>query len=473
MASFEATRFLTLLLDPLKDRLAILCTNSFDSEDPDARILLPLEPPIPRNSKRAVDSIVNATNFSNSRGVYSAAQRARSLLERSVSRRPESGPVTLASGHILVFSPNPEGFSKDILDHDKIQLHLINFGAVPWKSENRVRANGWRLQSMLTEQLSLENCVNDTDPFSISNELRSLVGDARQGVLHGKITGLSLAVEPASHYHVEKIHQNNRIASISPGEKIVVALLRLRGGPKTKEELQDKGLTTVLSAELGFKHSLLPNSRCMVTAKGQLSGGRSSLDDDSNHEITVHKLLMFHIATHQSPRQAIQSLIGEFGNEGVQSACPEYFGLVVKELLYQVHLIERFGLRDFRSPATRAVPRCVQSERHDQELRPRPLFVEGHTRPRSTFYRPSTTNELALAMPPAALRPTPVTNSWIETPRPDSPVLNDHLQKLWRDPGRVSRRPLPRVTSGNNENVRPGSVRHALEELVELAELAE
>lgn len=470
MASLEATRFLTLLLDPPKDRLAILCTNSLDADKPDPRVILPLGPPCPLKSRSAVDSIASAPDFSDFRGVYSAVQRARSLLERSAPRLLGSGSVTSASGHILVFSPNPAGFSQDILDHERIQLHLINVGAVPWKSGNPVRANGWKLQSMLTEELSLESCINDTDPFSVSNGLRSLIGDARQGVLHGKVTGISLAVEPASHYHVERIHQDNRIASVSPGERIVAALLRLRRGPKTIEELQEKVLTTILSAELGFRHSLLPNTHCVVTDKSQLWSGKSSPNDDSNYEVTVHKLFIFHIATHQSPRQAVQSLIGEFGKDGVRSACPEYFGLVVSELKYQTRIIERFSIRDSRSPAHQAVPRRAHSERHDQEPRPPPLLGYGHSRRHSAFSGSDTAYELPAATPPAPLRPRPVNTSLMETPRPDSPVVNDRLQNLSRDPRMVSR--WRRVTFGD-ENLTPQTVEEATAELAGMVADAE
>ncbi|KAL9607448.1 MAG: hypothetical protein Q9167_007637 [Letrouitia subvulpina] len=480
MANSEATRFLTLLMDPVKDRLAILCTNCSGSENLDRRIILALEPPFPDKSKRALDSIKISPDFSDSWGLQSAALKAISLLEKSTSRRPESGPIESVSGHIVVFSSNLEGFSQDILNHDKIQSHLINAGVVPWKSGNRIRANGSKLQSMLTEELSLQTCINDIDPFSISNGLRALIGDARKGVLHGKVTGLSLTIEPASHSYVEIVHQVNRIASISPGENIVAALLRLSGGPKTTEELQEKVLTTILSAKLEFKHSLLPNTRSVVTEESQLWNGRRSSNDDLDEcKIFVHNRLIFHIATHQPPRQAIQSLIEEFGNEGVQSACPGYFRLVVKELKHHAHIIERFDILGSRRPVVQAVHRRAQSEQYGQELRPQPLSRVGHQRTYSTVPRSGTANQLPLSIS-AVAKPMPIGNSWSEArrpgsglvtnsqmdiPRADSPVLNNHLQQLERDarmvpppPPRSAKRNRVAFGTNNNENLRPGPV---------------
>ncbi|KAL8944864.1 MAG: hypothetical protein Q9216_000154 [Gyalolechia sp. 2 TL-2023] len=398
MASCETARFLSSLLDPSNDRMAIICTSSISKECRDLRTILPLSLANPRKTKVAVDTITRTAERPNLLALDAAVRSARALLEQSTPRNQNSELGPFAFGHVFILTPNSTGIAPEMLVHDTIQLHLVCAGSVPWKGEARVTCNGWKLQSMHTTELQSVSCSKDEDPASFFNRLRTSIDDARKGLSHGAIGDLILDIGPGQNCTIEGVIGTRRIQSLQRGEK-VMALVRLKvglpaatgytltpgrqrdGSSPTCHDLDkefDKLLgttpVTILNVKLKYKHSLLgPDTQCTLSTECRLKRqlhpsewkatvSRAVAKKQSSPQAEIQKRFAYHIATHHAPRQAMMVLIEDFGDGGRRSACQDYIRLLIEELKYQARTIERFDLVEYRSGPIVATP---QELRHD------------------------------------------------------------------------------------------------------------
>lgn len=292
MASCETARFIASLLDPLNDRMAIICTSSLSAEYPDRRTIMPLSSANSRRTKSTVDTIATSTDKPDPFAVDEAVRSATALLEQSTPRDQNNALGPFAFGHIFVLTPNSSGISPELLAHGTLQIHLISTGSVPWKGEAKVRCNGWKMQSMQSQELRSVRYPNDGDPSSLLNQLRATIVDARRGALHGAVSNMVLEIKPSQNCAIEGVIGSRNISSIQPGEK-VVALIRLKAGlpPAAGYTLAPRrhrdGLTspyddpekeidkllgttpvTILTAKLKYKHSLFPpDTECTLSTK--------------------------------------------------------------------------------------------------------------------------------------------------------------------------------------------------------------
>ncbi|KAL9049741.1 MAG: hypothetical protein Q9206_005380, partial [Seirophora lacunosa] len=399
VASCETARFLSSLLDPTNDRMAIICTSSMNTGDRDRRTILPLSLPNSRKTKAAVDSILSSTDRPSLSTLDAAIRSARALLGQSTPRDQNSALSPFAFGHIFVLTSNSRGVAPELLTHDTIQLHLICAGSVPWKGSEKVGCNGWKLQSMHSKELQSVSHLKDEDASSLFNRLRTTVVDARKGCLHGTVSDLVLEIKAGQNCAIEGVIGSRNIPSLQRGE-VIVALVALKVGLppaagytfSARRQLDDSspggvdlekdidtllGTTpvTVLNVKLRYNHSLLPPDTqctistdcrlkrrlhtpgCQVIAPTEFPEKRSSAG-----QTEVQKRFAFHIATHHAPRQAMTVLVEDFGDSGRRSACPDYIRLLIEELKYQARTIERFDLADYRSGPVVFTPRELRND---------------------------------------------------------------------------------------------------------------
>ncbi|KAL9001142.1 MAG: hypothetical protein Q9169_000325 [Polycauliona sp. 2 TL-2023] len=494
MASCETTRFLSSLLDLSNDRMAIICTSSLGVDHPDLRTLMPLTCISPRRTKATVDAIVGATERPSQLALEGAVRSARALLEQS---RPRAENRTLGPsvfGHIFILTSHSSGLPHDLLVHDRMQLHLVCPGSVPWNGEAKSRCNGWKLQSMHSKQLHSSRFVKDEDPWSLFNQLRTTIADARTGSLHGAVSDLVLDLEPGRHCTVENVMGQRKRASIQPGERSV-ALVTLKIGlapaagytvrsgrrndlsspichdpDKELDELLGTTPVNILTATLRYKHSLLSSeTRCTLTTDCHLRRPlplarwmdlpRKPSSPRHRPEIEIHKQFAFHIATHHEPRQAMTVLIEDFGDGGRRSACPEYIRLLIEELRYQARIIERFDLADYTSAPTVLTPCELRPDVSGQEQIGQSLFNASQQRPDAWI----------TDAPDDAPIEFPVRQSSKSKPRDCtlSDETTDEARKIWVDLNRKSRKQFER--SGGSENSVPRDMDEATRRLRDLA----
>ena len=391
MASCETARSIATMLDPVNDRMAIICTDSVSVEHPELLTVMPLSLANPRRTKSTVDTIVGSTGEPNASALDKAIRTAWATLVYSTPREQNSELGPFAFGHIFVLTPNASRIYPELLTHDLIQTHIVSTGSVPWKGQAEVRCNGWKMQSMYGQEMHAVRFSNDNETPNLVSDLQATINDARKGSLHGAVKDMVLDIKPGEDCAVEGVIGSPIIPSIQSGEK-VIRLVRLKVGlppaggysltqlhghcnprPESEnpEEVLDMLLGTtpvpILTATLKYRHSLLPaDTECTLSTtcrvKRQLEPSDSPpmpvarRNNKAPHEI--QKRFVFYLATHNAPRQASLVIIEDFGMDGARSACPDYIKMVLKELKYQARLLERFGLskEEYGSDAVRATP---------------------------------------------------------------------------------------------------------------------
>lgn len=394
--------------------MAIICTNSISTKCRDLRTILPLALANPRKTKIAVDSIVTTAERPNLLALDSAVRSARALLEQSTPRDQNSDLGPLAFGHVFILTPNSTGIAPEMLIHDTIQLHLVCAGSVPWKGEANVTSNGWKLQSMHTTELQAIRCNKDEDFASLFNRLRTMIDDARTGLLRGGVGDLVLDIKPGQNCTIEGVIGRRRIQGLQRGES-VVALVKLKIGlppatgysltpgrkhdgssptchdlDKEFDELLGTTPVTVLNVKLKYRHSLLgSDTQCTLSTecrlRRQLRAGptvsTSAIKKQGHLQAEVQKRFSSYIATHHAPRQAMMVLVEDFGDGGRRSACQDYVRLLIEELKYQARTIERFDLTEYRSGPILTTSPGLRSDILGAEHFGRGLFDASNYRP--------------------------------------------------------------------------------------------
>ena len=376
------TTYLSSILNPAADRLAILCTSGADTDGANPQLLLPLGPVNTRKVKYIVDSIETSSNRSKPdvTALQSSMEMAKDILlepQRDVGPRASWSPIT---GHIFVLTANLIGLPSWLLKDDRLQIHVVHPGSVPWKGQEDLEVNGWRFWTMpfLRGSNAASAAKDESQP---SNDIPALVAHARLGRSSGALSDLMLEVRAGPGCTIEAVMGRSKFSSLHAGEK-VLALVKLRIGtipmiasalsnvasrvtsPSSEDLLQELDImlgetsTLILTAKLRYKHSLLPaDSHVSVKTEARRRGPLSHVGAEwspsnlqppgkSERQIEVQKHLVFYLATHHAPHDALSTLRDQFGEDGKRSVCPEYIKLVMEELRYQAHIIERFGLED-------------------------------------------------------------------------------------------------------------------------------
>lgn len=379
MASCEITRHLATLLVRSDDKLAILSTSPLYPNLPQSRTVQPLNTVDTRRVKLAVDSILGSTEDPDHEVTNEAIECAKNILKRSsAATANKSGRILF--GHIFLLTTNPAGIPSDLLKDERLQIHLINPGSVPWKGQRHVECNGWKLRSLYRSESEFISLKKDGDETSLFNRLRNVVSHARSGKISGKLTDLVLEINAGNDCSIEAVMGEASYLSLQPGEAIL-ALVKVKVGqnypslPSSSMESLDSpsdsctlmdelksilrvSSTTLLTAKLQYKYSLFPSkTRCSISADCNVEREAPGFESDKNvsngmpqqalpSQTLVQKRLTFYLATHHSPRRAISSIVNYFGADGRDSMCPNYVKLVLEELKYQARILERLDPSD-------------------------------------------------------------------------------------------------------------------------------
>lgn len=379
MASCEIARHLATLLVMSDDKLAILSTSPLYPNLPQSRTVQPLNTVDTRRVKLAVDSIVGSTEQPDHEVTIEALECAKNILKRSTETMAnQSGRISF--GHIFFLTTNPAGIPSNLLHDERLQIHLIDPGTVPWKGQRNVECNGWKLRSLYRSESEFVSLNKDEDETSLFNRLRNVVSHARSGKISGKLTDLVLEVNAGNDCSIEAVMGKASYLSLQPGE-VILALVKVRVGqhyhplPSSSTESLDSpsnscalmeelksilkaSSTTLLTARLKYKYSLFPSkTRCSIIGDCNVEQEAPGFESDksisnrspqqaSPSQVLVQKRLVFYLATHHSPRRAISSILDYFGVDGRDSVCPNYVKLVLEELKYQARILERLDPSD-------------------------------------------------------------------------------------------------------------------------------
>ena len=377
MAQCETTRFLASLLDYHNDRLALFCTRPPRTDTAEPNVVAPLSPWTIRAAKVATDSIVSVAHQPEPAALSMALDSAIDVLAHSNRRTDGERPFGETFGHVFVLSPNANGLSPSLLNHEYLQIHFIEAGILGWRNAAPVLCNGWTLRTSLPDRLPSILGQSESGTDSLFDRLRSLLSFSRMGRVLGQITDLALHIEPGPNSSIERVMGQCHFTSMRPGE-LITAWASVRVGaiskksapnqsddcrPPTSDDLL-KELDVILGsdnepvllAKLSYKHSLLSlATSCELSgtasirrqSAGSQWGGllsRPTLLQANRTRVRVQKTMIHHLAKHGDPRTALAYLRGRFGETGEHSLCPEYFRLITNELTYQARITERFDL---------------------------------------------------------------------------------------------------------------------------------
>ena len=382
IANCEAARFLASLLNTATDRLAVLCTRPISAIAEDPNVVSPLSRRSIRRIKSTVDTILSSTKRPEPAALGMALERAIKLVTDPISQQSDDEPGGKAYGHVFILTANAAGAPSVLLKHELVGVHVVRPGALPWKGSVGPACSGWTIAPLYSSSPQYMTLEKDRDKDSLFNRLRHLILHARTGRYCGKLTDLLLEVEAAHECSIEAVIGQSDIASLRPGE-VVTVLIKVKVGPvfakgytlspsrslktsnspmRPKDVFDELDVmlgaspTPIAIAKLVYKHSLLPaGTRCSTVGAAKLRraiprvlGEAMSMvmidQGEVELRVSVQKRLVYQIATHHHPKQAITALQEHFGEGAEEIVCPQYMKLITEELKYQARIFERFDL---------------------------------------------------------------------------------------------------------------------------------
>ena len=385
MASCEATSLIASILDETYDRLAVICTHASNLET--ISHILPLGKINPRQTRDFVDRIVSTSGKPEPTDVGLAIGKAQRLLRQSTLDIGNGKGEQETQGHVIVLTSSSGVNLNDVgIDDegDKVQLHFVSTGILPWRSQQEEHLNGWRRLSSVSSKGDLvPQSIHRAGQTEISEALRTLILQARSGANNGRMKQLTLDLQPGPHCTIEGIMGRCRFETLRPAElfmvlvkvKVNTTLMRSSPSPsitspprttahmpnlwKELEVLLENNSITVLTARLNYGHSSLPiGTECSIRSEARVlkqfaAPDRSRMSSSASprnatvmggNSPELQRKAVYCLAVHHAPRHALKTLRKEFGQDGSLSVCPEYVMLVTEELKYRARIIERYEL---------------------------------------------------------------------------------------------------------------------------------
>lgn len=379
MACCETARHIATLLDMSEDKLTILSTTPLRT-NVQSRIVLPLSAINTHRVKSAIDTISTSSELPNQKTIRAAIECAIDMFTAISPHDRAWGPNPSAFGQVFLLTANPSGLPPDLLHPGNQHVHVICPGSIPWKGSTNVTCNGWNLRSSYRDELEFVSKKKDEDATSLFNRLETVITNARHGIISGNMTDLVLEVNSGADCSIVGVIGKDKHSTLQPGE-VITALIKVKvrtpfaSPPRRQsmsttanssdllEELESilgETSATLLKAKLRYSHSFFPlGTRCSIKTeapiKQRIIGAKfiPDLSDQAPQEpsfskVWVQKRLIYHLATHHSPRLAIATLTNHFSDDEGGLVCPQYFGLVMEELRYQSRITERLQPSDMR-----------------------------------------------------------------------------------------------------------------------------
>lgn len=343
-------------------------------------MIWPLTPIKMQKLKGALDTVTSSGEKLEQESWARAIDCAKVLLMQSVVPDQTGEVLQDTFGHVFILSANTSCMSTKLLTHDKLNFHTICPAIIAQKAGQVVGSGGWRLRSLSANEPRAVSLSKDTDPSSLFNRIRGLIAHARGGKLPGKLHDVVLSVEPGLDCSIEGAMGSRQWSILNPGEQhSVLVKLKIRT-PKARgysfneatsqsgtptntddvlselDEMLGVSAVKILTATLRYRCPLLPNdTTCFATVDCQVkkhfaSPDQSNIVAKSNRsppsagKVLIQKRLAYHLATHGSPRHALSNVRKEFGETGMRSVCPDYVGLIIKELRFQARIVERLEI---------------------------------------------------------------------------------------------------------------------------------
>ena len=378
IASCDLTIFLASILDPARDMLAVFCTyqtSSTSFQKPSDPLLRSANVTKIRTAVDAIEACLTKPGRNYLRDLLDKAQGLLDQASRPPNDRRE------ASRHIFVFTANTSDVDGTALEHET-QVHVVCPGCVPWRGRTNAPTHGWYLTAQYNHQAKVDNPHAKAPDDPLRSSFRALVSQARIGYHPDKFTNFKVSFKARAYCSIKYLIGTTELSELRPGEirtvfvsvkignigKGASVLTRFPRGLKTssgnldlEKELQmmldDLGVP-IVSSKARYTHSALPSGTVCelkrdVTLRSPISNDNADVHLSDARSVTlvrsqdqprakIQARLIYHLATTQTPNDALDTLRAQYGHDGSQSSCQEYFQSVVEELKYQARILERF-----------------------------------------------------------------------------------------------------------------------------------
>ena len=479
MACCETAIFMTQLFDNKDDRLVILRTHSTTNDRAFGYAITPFKKLSTRRAKLSLDNL----ELSQVRPEVNYFEGAMKEAENIVLQ-PQKSPLRKRVGaHIIVLTANPAAVQSSIIQSDKVQVHVVCPGIKRWKDPRPISTNGWYICDRPRQIESSRRRFSSSMESVVHAGLRQLELYARNGLISESLADVQVSINPGENCSIEGVMGPTEVAHLYPGEvrtvlvKVKVKLdspgtpalalfprgIRTRSGGMDLEKELDAILgprrVTILTSKLKYSHpALLEGTVCEVTKNAELCVQGFDFDtvplepdiSDAFGLEAIQIRLIQHLATHQNPRHAINTLNSQFGTAGELSRCPGYIMTVEAELRYQARILERLTATDDLSlPFPIATPRLRPINVPMSRYCLKPENLPAQSTP--NLQPPPHLTEKRKSVSPSRI---PVkANQRLKSPEPF-----DQAQKIWSDIRRKTR-------FVGRENLAPTRERFSLKEI--------
>ncbi|MCJ1390270.1 hypothetical protein MMC18_003128 [Xylographa bjoerkii] len=386
MSACESVTAIANSLELETDRLTLFQTSP-DPRDPRSSTnILPLRKPDLWSLKKVLDNVAVCAGKPEPDCLAATITQAQNRLISCPRADDLDNQGQEAIRQIVVITSRPYTVASTSCSEDRIGVHVMCDGSLPWKSEQPAIGDGWHIDHQPSSRdVSVACKVKDEE--RTANRLSNLMSKLRSSSAPGELSGLKVTFTPGRFCTVANVIGSTSFNSLRPGE-IVKTFVKLHmsasnidaaimsGSSQGQQNssssqrlmaaladlVQEELLIPILTAKVEYTHSLLPEGTvCQVQFeasvkvvsslhqeqnKSRVRKSASHFGDLNLEAVVLQKSVMYYVATTSTPACALDSFLRSFGKDIDSSMCPEYMMLLVAELKYQARVATRIDALD-------------------------------------------------------------------------------------------------------------------------------
>ncbi|KAI9852100.1 MAG: hypothetical protein M1838_001897 [Thelocarpon superellum] len=374
MNAHEIVLLIASMLDPLRDRLALVGTHTAAGDG----VIMGLTRVDFENTRHHLDKIRGRCTRSD-RPTETALEYGLATAARLLSKVVRDGrskadvamasdrPALAARGHILLLSGNPGAAPLNVAG--SFPIHLVNPAIVPWTAIRHC-TKGWQLSSMFPPRLHSTALCNDSD--GLPARLREVLAHLRTSNTAGKLDDVQISIRSGPNCEIIEVLGDTSSATLGAGQ-VAQLFVKVHVGhthpdpPGSRasdagsrmssmdmlaqlDAMLGEATTPALTVTASYQHASVPHMNLSAKARSSIrrhtrdqswgSSQSSRRHGDTARKVGVYQRLAFFLATHHTPRAAVRALQDYFGPNVYDTPCPTYLKQIIEELRYHATTVE-------------------------------------------------------------------------------------------------------------------------------------
>ena len=390
MSACECVTRIAYSLEAQTDRLALFQTSPDPKKLQSSGNLLPLELLNLGRLRKVLDDLEVRAGLPDPDCLASMITQAQSHLTSRSKASPTDNQGRRAIRQIIVVTPRLHTVVSNSSSEDRIGVHVICPGILPWQSQEPVKGDGWHVDHQPSSG-GLSAAGNVRWEEHMSDRIHALMPLLRSHSIPRTISDLQVTIKPGCYSTIEGIRGVDVFQSLRAGE-ILKSFVKVRVSTTRKDSsdvssisedvssgsedvstfsedmstvldgtLQEK-LISILSVKIRYTHSDFPVGmmREIITCRkirvissfhqkqnqNAIQNSASRIGDFNLETALMQKCFIYYFATNDTPYRAAISLCDRFGEGLSSSICPRYMARVIAELKHQYHAAARIDSFD-------------------------------------------------------------------------------------------------------------------------------